>query len=246
MSGIPTELLAALEAGDLPILEAYGLTELICCAFNTPRAHRESSVGRAMLGCEIRIAEEDGEILLRGPQMFSGYLNDAAATEEVVKDGWLHTGDIGRLDEDGFLYITGRKKEFIKTSTGKKIAPLAIENLCKRNHLISNVMVYGDNRKYLVALFTLNALELLGFAAARKIEERNPAALARHPAVQAAIEETVAFVNTQVSRTEQIKRHAILEADFSIEAYEITPTGKVKRNVVAERYRDRIESLYAE
>lgn len=244
---VPHEVLDFFElAADLPILEAYGLTELICCAFNTPRAHRPSSVGRAMKGCEIKIAESDGEILLSGPQMFSGYLHDEAATAEVLKDGWLHTGDIGKLDAEGFLYITGRKKEFIKTSTGKKIAPLAIENLCKRNHLISNVMVYGDNKKYLVALFTLNALELHGFAAVHKLEERDPAALSRHPAVQAAIEETVRFVNTQVSSTEQIKRHAILEADFTVEAYEITPTGKVKRNVVAERYRDRIESLYAE
>jgi long-chain acyl-CoA synthetase len=245
---IPGEVLEFFElAGGIPILEAYGLTELICCAFSTPRAHRASSVGRAMKGCEIRIAPEDGEILLRGPQMFSGYLHDPEATAEVIDaDRWLHTGDIGRLDEDGFLYITGRKKEFIKTSTGKKIAPLAIENLCKRHHLISNVMVYGDNRKYLVALFTLSAPELAGFANALELGESDYRALTRHPAIRRIVDETIASVNAELSRTEQIRRFAVLDSDFSVESYEITPTGKVKRNVVAERYRERIEALYAE
>jgi long-chain acyl-CoA synthetase len=243
---IPPEVLDMFEyAGNIPILEAYGLTELICCCFNTPRAHRANSVGRPMLGCQVRIAEEDGEILLRGPQMFSGYYKDEAATREVIDaDGWLYTGDIGRLDEDGFLFITGRKKEFIKTSTGKKIAPLGIENLCKRNHLISNVMVCGDNRNYLTALITLNALELQAYAAALALPDREVAALSKNPAIHQLLQKTVDEVNRQVSRTEQIKRFTVLEQDFSVERYEITPTGKVKRNVVAERYREQIDAMY--
>jgi len=113
-----------------------------------------------MYGAQIKIAS-DGEILFKGPLLFSGYYKDEAATNEAIdSDGWFHTGDIGKIDEDGFLFITGRKKEFIKTSTGKKISPLLLENLCKRNHVISNVMVFGDFKKYLTALITLNPDEL--------------------------------------------------------------------------------------
>ncbi len=242
---IPKEVLDMFEyAGNLTILEAYGLTELICCAFNTPKHHRVNSVGKAMYGCQIKIAE-DGEILLRGPQMFSGYYGDAVATSEMIDENlWLHTGDIGKLDEDGFLYITGRKKEFIKTSTGKKIAPLYIENLCKRNHLIGNVMVYGDFRKYLTALITLNPLELMSYSQVHKIEFTNYAALTQHPEIRKMIEIAINEVNSKVSTTEQIKKYTILDHDFSIEGDEITPTGKVKRKVVSEKYKDIFEAMY--
>lgn len=242
---IPKEVLDMFEfAGNLTILEAYGLTELICCAFNTPQNHRVNSVGKAMYGCQIRIAE-DGEILLSGAQMFSGYYKDEVATKEMIdENGWLHTGDIGRVDSDGFLFITGRKKEFIKTSTGKKIAPLYIENLCKRNHLISNVLVYGDNKNYLVALVTLNPLELLEYARVHQLGQSDYKALTQHSAMKKLIDEAITWVNSQVSTTEQIKRYAILEQDFSVEGNEITPTGKVKRKVVVDKYFDLIQSLY--
>ena len=241
---IPQEVLEMFEyAGNLKILEGYGLTEFVCCAFSTPNAQKPGSVGRPMYGCEVNIAE-DGEILLKGPQMFSGYYHDQKATDETIdKEGWLHTGDIGKLDEDGFLFITGRKKEFIKTSTGKKIAPLYIENLCKRNHLISNIMVYGDNKNYLTALITLNEMELQAYATFHKLENRDN--LAKHPKIIDLVEKAIADANEKVSRTEQIKKYTILPRDFSIEENEITPTGKVKRKVVTEKYQDVIESMYS-
>ncbi len=244
---IPKEVLDMFEyAGNLTILEAYGLTEFICCVFNTPQHHKVNSVGKPMSGCQIRIAE-DGEILLFGPQMFSGYYKDPEATKEMIDEqGWLHTGDIGRIDEDGFLFITGRKKEFIKTSTGKKIAPLYIENLVKRNHLISNVMVYGDYKKYLVALITLNPLELMEYARVHQITYASYAQLTQHSKIQNLVTNVIAEVNTKVSTTEQIKHYAVLDHDFSVEGDEITPTGKVKRKFVSERYKDLLESLYQE
>ncbi|WP_372366585.1 long-chain fatty acid--CoA ligase [Candidatus Uabimicrobium sp. HlEnr_7] len=244
---IPKEVLDFfLYASNLNILEAYGLTEFVCCAFSTPRAHRANSVGKPMYGCEIKIAE-DGEILLKGPQMFSGYYNDEKATKEVIsEDGWLHTGDIGKLDEDSFLYITGRKKEFIKTSTGKKIAPLYIENLCKRNHLLSNIMVYGDNKKYLTAIITLNELELKSYAQIHNIVFDNYSDLTKKPQIQEIVAKVISEVNEQISRTEQIKKYTILDKDFTIEGDEITPTGKVKRRIINKKYHDVIESMYSD
>lgn len=242
---IPKEVLDMFEnAGNLTLLEAYGLTEFVCCAFNTPAYHRVNSVGKPMYGCNIDIAQ-DGEILLKGTQMFSGYYRDELATQEVIDaEGWLHTGDIGKLDEDGFLFITGRKKEFIKTSTGKKIAPLYIENLCKRHHLISNVMVYGDNEKYLIALITLNAVELMAYAGVHSISYSSYAELTQHAEIKKIIDATIFEVNRQVSTTEQIKKYAILDRDFSIESDEITPTGKVKRKIVTEKFRNLITNMY--
>lgn len=244
---IPKEVLDMFEhAGKLPILEAYGLTEFVCCAFNTPDAHKANSVGKPMPGCQVKIAE-DGEILLQGPQMFSGYYKDEQETRQMIdSDGWLHTGDIGKLDEEGFLFITGRKKEFIKTSTGKKIAPLYIENLVKRNHLISNVMVYGDNKKYLTALITLNAMELTAYAQVNNIAFGHYLELTQSQEVRDIVAKVIAEVNAKVSRTEQIKKYTILERDFLIEQNEITPTGKVKRKIVSEKYREIIEKMYGD
>jgi len=242
---LPEKVLEMFEyAGNIHILEAYGLTELVCCAFNTPQQHRANSVGKAMLGCQINIAE-DGEILLKGPQLFSGYYKNEKATQEAIdSDGWLHTGDIGRLDKDGFLFITGRKKEFIKTSTGKKISPLVIENLCKRNHLISNVLVYGDNKSYLTALITLNTVELHAYAKQHQLHYSQIEELAKHPHIEKTIAEVIDEVNQRVSRTEQIKKYRILEQDFSIELNQITPTGKIKRQEVTQQYASVIESMY--
>lgn len=244
---IPGKVLDLFEHGaNLPIFEAYGLTEFVCGAFNTPKAQKPDSVGRPMYGAEIQIAG-DGEILFRGPLIFSGYYKDQKATAEAVDaEGWLHTGDIGRLDEDGFLFITGRKKEFVKTSTGKKIAPLFIENLCKKNHLISNVMVYGDNKSYLTLLVTLNSIELEAYAAANNIVYESYAELTKHPDIQKIVDSVIQEVNAKVSGTEQIKKYTILERDFSVHENEITPTGKVKRNVVSEKFRGIIEGMYCQ
>jgi long-chain acyl-CoA synthetase len=217
---LPLEVAEFFAAGGLPILQAYGLTENVCVAFNRPDRFKFGTVGPPMPGCAVRIAE-DKEILVRSEMMFSGYYKAPEETAKVFSDGWLLTGDLGEIDEDGFLKIIGRKKELIVTSTGKKVAPALLENMLKESHLISQAMVYGEGRSYLVALITLNAA-------------------ANRETVQAIID----GVNRRVSSTEWIKRFAILERDFEIARDEITPTGKLKRDVVTERFRKEIEKLY--
>jgi long-chain acyl-CoA synthetase len=177
--------------------------------------------------------------------MFNGYYKQPDKTAEVLRDGWLLTGDLGELDSDGFLKITGRKKELIITSTGKNIAPALIENLLREHHLISHAMVYGDGRSYLVALVTLNLSETESFARSHNIEYHDRAELTQHPDVREFISGIVAGVNQRVSSTEAIRNFLILDRDFTVEAEEITPTLKIKRNIVTERYRDVLESLYA-
>jgi long-chain acyl-CoA synthetase len=175
-----------------------------------------------MPGCEVRIAD-DKEILVRSEMMFSGYYKAPEETAKMFADGWLLTGDLGEVDEDGFLKIIGRKKELIVTSTGKKIAPALLENMLKESHLISQAMVYGEGRSYLVALITLNGS-------------------AERETVQAIIDN----LNRRVSSTESVKRFAILDRDFEIARDEITPTGKLKRDVITDRFSDVIEKLYTD
>lgn len=232
------------DAFNLPILQAYGLTENVCVAFNRPEDYRIGTVGPPMPGCEVRVAP-DGEILVRSDMMFSGYYKDAGQTAAMFRDGWLLTGDLGKLDADGFLHITGRKKEIIVTSTGKNVAPALVENLLKEHHLISHAFVYGDNRSYLVALLTLNGLELEMYARAHGVEAQDLAGLVRHPMVTELVESIVARANERLSTTEAVKKFAVLEQDFSVEADEVTPTQKVKRAVVTRRYAQVLESLYA-
>ena len=240
---LPDEVAEFFDAFGLPVLQAYGLTENVCAAFNRPDDYRLGTVGPPMPGCEIKIAD-DGEITLRSPMMFSGYYKEPEKTAEMFRDGWLLTGDLGELDAGGFLKITGRKKEIIVTSTGKNVAPAALENLLKGHHLISQAFVYGDNKSYLVALLTLNQLELESYARAHGIEFQGFVEVTRHPSIKGLVETIVAGVNEKVSQTEAIKRFAVLERDFSIEADEITPTQKVKRAVVTERYADILAALY--
>ena len=173
-----------------------------------------------MPGCEVRIAD-DKEILVRSEMMFSGYYKAPEETAKMFAEGWLLTGDLGEIDEDGFLKIIGRKKELIVTSTGKKVSPTLLENMLKESHLISQAMVYGEGRSYLVALITLNGSG-------------------------ESIQEIVDTVNRRVSSTESIKRFAILDRDFEIGRDEITPTGKLKRDVITARFRDVIEKLYTD
>lgn len=241
---LPQEVAEVFDALGTPVLEAYGLTENVCVAFNQPHDYKFGTVGRAMHGCEIKIAD-DGEILIKSEMMFSGYYKQPAKTAEMFCDGWLLTGDLGAIDADGFLKITGRKKEIIVTSTGKNIAPALIENLLKEHHLISHAFVYGDNRAYLVALITLNQSECESFARAHRIAFDDFAMLTRHPQILETVDDIVAKTNARVSRTEAIKRFAILERDFHIEDDEITPTHKLKRAVVTNRFADAIEKLYA-
>jgi long-chain acyl-CoA synthetase len=218
---LPVEVAEFFAAAGLPILQAYGLTENVCVAFNRPDKYKFGTVGPPMPGCEVRIAA-DKEILVRSEMMFSGYYKAPEETAKVFKDGWLLTGDLGEIDEEGFLKIIGRKKELIVTSTGKKVSPALLENMLKEHHLISQAMVYGEGRSYLVALVTLNA-----------------------PASRETVQAIIDDVNRRVSSTESIKRFAVLDCDFEIARDEITPTGKLKRDVITERFRDIIESLYS-
>ena len=218
---LPLEVAEYFDAAGLPILQAYGLTENVCVAFNRPDNYKFGTVGPPMPGCEVRIAQ-DKEILVRSEMMFSGYYKAPEEREKVFSDGWLLTGDLGEFDQDGFLKIIGRKKEIIVTSTGKKISPALLENMIKEHHLISQAMVYGEGRSYLVALITLDA-----------------------PESRETVQSIIDNVNRRVSSTESIKRFAILERDFEIARDEITPTGKLKRDVITNRFREVIDELYS-
>lgn len=241
---LPEEIAQFFVDAGLPILQAYGLTENICVAFNTVENLKFGTVGRPMPMCEVRIAE-DGEILVKSPMMFSGYYKDAEKTAEMFDpEGWLKTGDLGVLDEDGFLKITGRKKEIIVLSSGKNVAPALVENLVRENHLVSQCFLSGDSRSYCVALITLNQTEAEMFARANNIEFADFAALTKNPAIYDLINATVEKANARVSSSEQIKRFLILERDFSLEEDEITPTLKLKRSIVAEKLAAEIEMLY--
>ncbi len=241
---LPDEIAAFFADRNLPILQAYGLTENICVAFNTVENLKFGTVGKPMPMCDVRIAE-DGEILVKSPMMFSGYYKDAEKTAEMFdENGWLKTGDLGILDADGFLKITGRKKEIIVLSSGKNVAPALVENLVKENHLVSQCFLSGDGKSYCVALITLNQAEAEAFARMNKIEFENFADLTRNEQIFNSINETVKRANAKLSSPEQIKKFKILERDFSLENDEITPTMKLKRNVVSVNYKDKIEELY--
>jgi long-chain acyl-CoA synthetase len=241
---LPQEIAEFFDALGIPILQAYGLTENVCVAFNRPDDYKFGTVGPPMPGCSVKIAA-DGEILVRSEMMFSGYYKEPEKTAEVLRDGWLLTGDLGEMDADGFLKITGRKKELIITSTGKNIAPALIENLLKEHHLVSHALVYGDGKSYLVALITLNPLETEAHARAGGISYRKFSDLTRSVEIIHLVNEIVAEVNAKISSTEAIRKFAILDHDLSIEAEEVTPTMKIKRKVVTEKYRDILEGLYA-
>jgi long-chain acyl-CoA synthetase len=226
---LPFEIAQFFADAGLPILQAYGLTENICVAFNTVEHLKFGTVGRPMPMCDVRIAA-DGEIEVKSPMMFSGYYKEPEKTAEMFTgDGWLKTGDLGELDDDGFLKITGRKKEIIVLSSGKNVAPASVENLVRESHLVSHVYVHGDGRSYCVAVITVNEAE-----AANMCREE----------IQGLVEQAVQKANSRVSSSEQIKRFVILDRDFSPEFDEVTPTLKLKRNVVAENFNDVIERLY--
>jgi long-chain acyl-CoA synthetase len=233
-------------AAGILVLEGYGLTETCpVLTFNRPGHFKFGSVGQALPGVELKIAA-DGEILARGPNVATrGYFKQAEATREVFEpDGWFHTGDIGRLEADGFLYITDRKKDIIVTSGGMNIAPQNAENLLKTDPFISQAVVYGDRRPYPVALVSINPEELQKFARGQGLLGGDPAGLIKHPKVVERVGRTVEEKNTQLASYAQIKRFAIVPADFTQEGGELTPTLKVKRKVVAEKYRSTIDQLY--
>src|SRR5467141_3537814 len=232
-------------AAGILILEGYGLTET-CPAgtFNRPTRFKFGSVGQPLDNVEIKIAA-DGEILIRGANVAKGYLKQPEATAEVFEpSGWFHSGDIGRLDEDGFLFITDRKKDLIVTAGGMNIAPQNIENLLKTDPFISQAMVHGDRRPYPVALITLNAEELAKFAREQGILAVEPAVLVKHPKVLERVQRTVDDKNSELQSYAKIKKFLVLPEDFSQEGGELTPTLKVKRKVVSNKYMNTIEELY--
>ncbi|MBW6502846.1 long-chain fatty acid--CoA ligase [bacterium] len=239
------EIAEFLHAIGVLILEGYGLTETCSpTTVNRLERYKFGTVGKALPGTELRIAE-DGEILVRGPHVFREYYNDPAATQEAIEpDGWFHTGDIGVLDEEGFLRITDRKKDIIVTSGGKNIAPQNLENLLKNDRYISQAFVYGDRKKYLTALLTLAPEEIVAWAARQGIPERGVEALAKHPEVLQLIRERVDEVNRGLASFEQVKKFAVLETDFSQETGELTPTLKVRRKVVVEKYGRILDEFY--
>ncbi|WP_138897202.1 AMP-dependent synthetase/ligase, partial [Streptomyces chryseus] len=230
-----------LRACGIQVFEGYGMTESGgVISLNHPGAVRYGTVGRPVAGCEVRIAE-DGEVLARGPMVFPGYhANEAATRETVDADGWLHTGDLGALDGDGYLTITGRKKDLIITSAGKNLTPTTVEQAVQQQSpLVSHVVMVGDRRPYPVALVTLDAQEVAGWAAR---EGRDPG---DREALRAVVQEAVDAANARVSRPARIRAFAVLDEDFTVDAGVLTPTLKVRRRAVAERYAAEIEALYA-
>jgi long-chain acyl-CoA synthetase len=241
---INPDILRFFDAAGVLVLEGWGMTETSTAAtISTPEDFKIGTIGKPFPGCEIKIAE-DGEILVKGPNVFQGYYKNEEATRETIVDGWLHTGDIGEIDEDGFIKITGRKKDIIITAGGKNITPANLENEIKQHPLVSQCVVVGDRRPYLVALLTLDPEDTLAYANEHGLPA-DPAELARSDEIRGAIEAHVDQVNEKFARVEQVKKIAILPHDLSQESGELTPTLKVKRAVVADKHHDEIEALYA-
>jgi long-chain acyl-CoA synthetase len=242
---LPIDVAAFFAGLGMKILDVYGMTETTgAFTSNTTAAFKLGTVGRAVAGMEISIAE-DGEILTRGPLNTPGYLNQPARTADLIDaDGWLHTGDIGSLDADGFLSVVDRKKELIITSGGENISPAAIENLLVAHPLIGQALAYGNDRRYVVALLTLDGEVAPAWARARGIDA-SLAELAENPEVLAAVAEAVAAANSRLARVQQVKTWRLLPVEWTAESEELTPTLKLKRRVVHAKYADIIDSLYA-
>ena len=241
---IAKEILEFFYAAGVPVMEGYGMTETSTTATGMrPGEHRFGSVGRAHPGVEIRIAD-DGEILLKGANVFQGYYKKDDASFGTVVDGWLHTGDVGRLDEDGFLFITGRKKDIIITAGGKNLTPANLENDLKQTRFVSQAVMHGDRRPFPTMLITLDEEEIVPWAQGEGIEDTSISSLARHRDVIGLIQGELDRANARYAPVEQVKKFFILEHDLAQETGELTPTLKVKRNVVQEKYSERFDALY--
>jgi long-chain acyl-CoA synthetase len=240
---LSTTVASFLFAVGIPVVEGYGLTETApVLTVNPLKAPRLGTVGKALRQVELRIAA-DGEILARGPNLMTGYFGKPDATAEAIKDGWFHTGDIGRLDDDGYLLITDRKKELIVTAGGKNVAPQPIELWVKRHPLVAEAMLIGDRRQFISALVVPDFSALTSHLAEEPDTDR--ASLVARPDVAALYEKIVTDANYDLPRYEQIKKFALLPTEFTVATGELTPTLKVKRRVVSEKWADEIEALYA-
>jgi long-chain acyl-CoA synthetase len=241
---IAKEILEFFYGCGVPVLEGYGMTETATVAtYSTVEHHRFGSVGRVLPGVEARIAD-DGELLIKGDNIFQGYYRNDDASFGAIVDGWLHTGDLGSIDEDGYVSITGRKKDIIITAGGKNLTPANLENDLKQSRWVSQAVMHGDRRPYPVMLIALDEEEIVPWAKERGIEDTSLAALAEDDEVRALIQGELDKANAKYAQVEQVKRFFILDHDLSQETGELTPTLKVKRNVVNEKYADRFDALY--
>ncbi|MEO8370555.1 MAG: AMP-dependent synthetase/ligase [Candidatus Solibacter sp.] len=232
------------EAIGMPISEGYGLTEGGVVSLNPLDRPKPGSIGKALEGVEVSFSE-DNEILVKSPCLFSGYLNDPATTAEVLRDGYLHTGDLGHRDGEGYIFITGRKKELIVSSTGKKIYPSRVESLFKTEPLISQVLLIGDRLPFLTALFTINGAAAESLKGMEAWKGKASAEIAKAPPVLAEIQKAVVRVNKQLAPFEQVRKHRVLGRDFTIEAGELTATMKVRRTRAMANFKESIDELYA-
>jgi long-chain acyl-CoA synthetase len=243
---MPLEVAKFMAGLGLAVYDVYGMTET-CGAItaNGPGNFRLGSVGRATPGIEVRL-DDDGEVLVRGPVVTPGYHRQEEATRNLIDaDGWVHTGDIGTLDDDGFFAIVDRKKELIITSAGKNIAPSNIENYLKESPIIGHAMAIGDGRPYVVAIMTLDA-EIAPIVAEKLgVDYQDLAELAQHPAILGMAQATVDAANERLSRPEQVKAFELLPVEWTAESEELTPTLKLKRRVVNQKYSDVLDRLYS-
>ncbi|HEX8102413.1 MAG TPA: AMP-dependent synthetase/ligase [Solirubrobacteraceae bacterium] len=240
---IAKEILEFFFACGVPVLEGYGMTETATVAtYSTIEEHKFGTVGKLLKGVEGRIAE-DGELLLKGANIFQGYYKMQDESWGAVDDGWLHTGDLGHIDDEGYVSIVGRKKDIIITAGGKNLTPANLENDLKQSRWISQAVMHGDRRPYPVALITLDPEEIVHFAKEHGLGE-DPAELARDPKVRELVQGILDGVNASYAQVEQIKKFVILDHDLSQETGELTPTLKVKRNVINEKYAGLFEELY--
>jgi long-chain acyl-CoA synthetase len=242
---IAPEILEFFYAAGVPVLEGWGMTESTGVGtVGTLDDFKFGTVGKPVPHCEIRISDEDQEILMRGPHVFKEYWDNPEATAETLVDGWLHTGDVGELDEDGFLKITGRKKDIIITAGGKNLTPSNLENDLKQSPFISQAVMYGDRKPYPVALITLDPEEILPWAKEKGLPE-DLAELSQREEVRELVQKELDRANSNYAQVEQVKRFEIMDHDLSIDSGELTPTLKVKRNVVYDRYQDVFEGMYS-
>jgi len=227
------------------VLEGYGLTETTAPAtVNTPEQVKIGTVGPPLPGVGIRVAE-DGEILIRGNNVFAGYHNNDEATSAALQDGWFHTGDIGELDEDGYLRITGRKKELLVTAGGKNVAPAVLEDRLRAHPLVSQCIVVGDQKPFIAALVTLDPEMYPAWAKNNGIEGVTIEQARENDVVRAEIQRAVDDANRSVSKAESIRKFTILEGDFTEDNGYLTPSLKLKRNLVMKDFNDQVEALYS-
>jgi long-chain acyl-CoA synthetase len=246
-AALPEDIGHIFAGAGMQIIQGYGLTETSPVISGcTLEENRIGTVGRPIRNVEVRIAA-DGEIETRGPNVMRGYYNKPEATREVfTEDGWFKTGDIGKIDDEGFLRITDRKKELFKTSGGKYIAPQHVEQLIKASRFVNQVVLIGDQRKFPAALIVPDWEQIHAYVTLKGIDARTPAELCKHPRIIDLFERQLARHTTELAQYERVKRILLLEQEFTIEGGELTPTLKVKRRVIAEKYRDQIERLYRE